>query len=290
MKPVRFNYLRPEGLAQALTLLAEHQADAAILAGGQSLMPMLNLRMAQPALLIDIKGLRELSGIERTDGYLVIGAAARHNEVLCSPLVRNAAPLLPLALRHVAHEAIRNRGTLGGSLALADPSAELPACAVCLGAHITAVSVRGERTIAAEDFFEGIYATALAPDELIVRVHVPVRDECWRFAFEEVARRHGDFAITGIAVAMRVENRATTACRIVFFGIESAPKRASGAEAALIGHELSEQVRHRAGAALLGDLEPIASSEYSPGYRRHLAGVLLRRVLDQLCAGHHGHS
>jgi aerobic carbon-monoxide dehydrogenase medium subunit len=290
VKPARFDYIRPDNIAQALSVLAEHGANAAILAGGQSLVPMLNLRLAQPALLIDIKRIRDLAGIACTDHGLVVGAATCHNEVLRSSLVRENAPLLVLALRHVAHEAIRNRGTLGGSLALADPSAELPACAVCLGAQITAASVRGERTIAAEDFFEGLYATALAPDELIVRVHVPTHGDGWRFAFDEVTRRHGDFAIAGVAIALQTASGKTADCRIVFFGVESAPKRVRRAEAALIGTCLSEQARTRACAALDDDLAPIASGEYSPAYRRRLASVLLGRALHQICEGQHGHS
>lgn len=288
MKPPRFDYVRPASIDEALGLLAEHGGNASILAGGQSLIPMLNLRMAQPALLIDIKGIPGLGGISRDGDQLVIGAASRHNEVLHSPLVRNAAPLLGLALQHVAHEAIRNRGTLGGSLALADPSAELPACAVCLSADIMAASVRGERTIPAEDFFEDLYATALAPDELIVRVQFPACDDGWRFAFDEVVRRRGDFAIAGVAIAVRPQNDTIADCRIVFFGIESAPKRARGAEAVLAGSSLSASVRERACAALDDDLTPIASGEYSPAYRRHLATVLLARVLDQMPAGHNG--
>jgi carbon-monoxide dehydrogenase medium subunit len=289
LKPPRFDYVRPRNMHEALSLLAEHGADAAILAGGQSLIPMLNLRMTQPGLLIDIKHIPELDGIARTDNRLVIGARSRHNEVLRSPVVREAAPLLILALRHVAHEAIRNRGTLGGSLALADPSAELPACAVCLGAEIMTASVRGERIIAAKDFFEDLYATALAPDELIVRVQFPVYDG-WRFAFDEVARRHGDFAIAGVTLAVRLVNGTIDDCCIVFFGIESAPKRARGAEAALVGSSVSECVRNRARAALHDDLVPIGSGEYTPGYRLHLAGVLLARVLTQISESHDGRS
>jgi aerobic carbon-monoxide dehydrogenase medium subunit len=283
VKPARFEYVRPESLKGALEVLAQHGSDAAVLAGGQSLMPMLNLRMAAPAVVVDINRIPELDRIATVGGQIEIGSRARHNDVLRSPIVNDGTSLITEALRHVAHEAIRNRGTLGGSLALADPAAEMPACAVCLGAEIVAASVRGERRIAAEDFFEGLYATALAPDELLVKVRVPAFDKAWRFGFEEVARRHGDFALAGLALGLRVEGSTIVDSRIVFAAIEPTPKRAREAERRLVGADiLSADAATRAGGALADDLEPLEGGGYPAAYRLHLARVLLSRLLERI--------
>lgn len=287
MKPARFQYARPETLDEALALLAEHGSEAAVLAGGQSLMPMLNLRLAQPSIVIDINRIPGLDRIARTADGLVLGARVRHNDVLRSTEVRAAAPLLPMALAHVAHEAIRNRGTLGGSLALADPAAELPACAVCLDATITVASGAGERAVAASDFFEALYTTALQPGELLTAVTVPARDASWRFAFDEVARRHGDFALAAVAVAARVENERIADCRIVFTGIEPTSRRIAAAEACLTGAELaSGEAAAEAVAALAHALEPMENSDYPIAYKLHLAGVLLDRALAKVAQAH----
>ncbi len=254
MKAPRFDYARPSTVEVALELLAEHGDAAAVLAGGQSLMPLLNLRMAAPGLLVDINRMAGLDGIGAEGDGLVIGAMARHTDVMAHPLVAARAPLLVQALGHVAHAAIRNRGTLGGSLALADPASELPACMVCLGARIVTRSLAGKRVHEAGDFFHGLYATARRADELVVRVEVPGMPG-WRQVFLEVARRHGDYAIVGLALAVRgAEMRAA------FCGVEPAPRLLRSAEA-------------------LDGLEPMASDDAPPEYRRHLARVLLRRGL-----------
>jgi carbon-monoxide dehydrogenase medium subunit len=275
MKAPRFAYARPETLPEALALLAKHGSEAAILAGGQSLMPMLALRMTQPGLLIDINRIAGLDGITVCDTTLVLGARMRHAAALGSPLVRTHAPLLVQALAHVAHPAIRNRGTFGGSLALADPAAELPACAVCLGARIVTASQRGEQSHAAEGFFHGLYATALMPEEMLVRVEIPLRDADWRFAFQEVARRHGDFAIAGVAVAARLAGGRIVECRIAYCGVEPVTRRLAGVEAAVAQGATGEALRAVLGTAL----DPMSSAEAPAGYRRHLAGVLLDRAL-----------
>lgn len=281
MKPARFKYLRPDNLANVLDVLAQYGSNAAILAGGQSLIPMLNLRLASPAVVIDINRVGGLDRIEVVDGRLEIGARARHNEVLRSAIIHERAPLLSMALSHVAHEAVRNRGTIGGSLALADPSAELPACAVCLGAEMIAASAHGVRRIPAEIFFESLYTTKLAPDELLIAVSVPQFDPTWHFGFDEIARRHGDFAIAGLALATRVEDGRLAECRVVYTGIESAPKRAAEAERCLVGSGHRDSgVLAKAQAALSRDLEPMEGGAFPPGYRLHLARVLLSRVLD----------
>jgi carbon-monoxide dehydrogenase medium subunit len=268
-----------------VALLSAHDGEASLLAGGQSLVPMLNLRVVQPSVLVDINAIPDLEQIERRGDTLVIGARARHNDVLRSPLVRESAPLLAAALPFVAHEAIRNRGTLGGSLALADPSAELPACIVCLAAEIVAASTRGERRIPAAEFFQGIYTTALAPNELVTRIEIPMRSGDWRFAFEEVARRHGDFALAAVACAVRTEGDAVAACDIVFAGVEAAPRRIHVVEHALSGKSLTDAAaRSDAKAALQQDLQPMEGGEYPSTYRVHLAGVLLDRALDRIAS------
>jgi carbon-monoxide dehydrogenase medium subunit len=285
MKPPRFEYACPQSLSEALDLLHQHKADAAVLAGGQSLMPMLNLRVARPGILIDINRIPELDTISNSGGCVSIGARARHNDVLRSPLVRSHVPLLAQALEHVAHEAIRNRGTLGGSLALADPAAELPACAVCLGAEIVAQSVRGERRVAASDCFRGLYTTAIEPDEIITRVDFPIAQPEWGFRFDEVARRHGDFAIAGLALGMRCEGAIVVDCRIVFSGVETSPRRIPELEGIFIGAELADSDRlTRAKERLTSVLEPLEGGELPPEYRLHVARELLARVTREFVA------
>jgi carbon-monoxide dehydrogenase medium subunit len=275
VKPARFSYVRPESLAEALQLLAEHGSDAAILAGGQSLMPMLNLRFARPALIIDIKRVPGLDGVSLDGARLRIGALTRHADVLRSMLVCEHAPLLHLAMRHVAHAAIRNRGTFGGSLALADPAAELPACVVCLEGEIVVASANGERRIPAETFFQGIYATALAEGEMILCVELPVSPTGWSWDFDEVSRRHGDFAMAGLVLGLHNEGDRIAECRIAFCGVEAAPRRIPAVEEIIVGSGAVS-----AALKVLEDtLQPLESEDYPPAYRVHLAGVLLERAL-----------
>jgi carbon-monoxide dehydrogenase medium subunit len=267
-----------------LALLTKYGSDASILAGGQSLMPMLNLRMAKPAILIDINDIPDLDTIADCNNQIIVGARVRHNDALHSPLLAASNSLLVHALPRVAHAAIRNRGTLGGSLALADPAAELPACAVCLDAEIAAVSQRGERVIAASDFFHGLYATALEPDEMITRVAFPFLDATWHVGFDEVARRSGDFAIAALALAVKVVDRRILECRIAFAGVENHPRRLSKVEMALTGSLIADvPVRAAAYEILTNVLEPLEESQYPPAYRRHLARVLLDRLLTRIC-------
>lgn len=277
MKPARVDYMRPLSLEAALQLLTTHGPDAAILGGGQSLMPMLNLRVAAPSILVDINAIAGMNEIVNGASGLQIGAVARHNDVLRSPLVADCAPLLAQALKHVAHEAIRNRGTLGGSLALADPAAELPACMVCLEANIVIVSSRGERVVEASDFFQGIYETALEPDELILRVEIPASSREWRCHFDERARRHGDFAIAGLALMMELEGDAIVGCKIVYAGLEAFPRRLVNIEDALLGIKLGDDERIDAVIKCLGaSLDILDGGEYPVQYRLRLAGHLLR--------------
>jgi carbon-monoxide dehydrogenase medium subunit len=281
MKPAPFDYHRPASLAETFDLLDRYGDEGRILAGGQSLVPALNMRLATPRAVIDINRLPGLDGIRLAPEGLVIGALARHETVERSPLVAAHAPLLALALPHVGHEAIRTRGTVGGSLALADPAAELPACAVALEATIRIEGRRGRREIAAADFFRGIYTTAVEPGELVTEVVVPPAAG-WRSGFQELARRHGDFALAGLAARARVEGDAVAEARLVFFGVGAAPVRARGAERARAGRRPDAEAIAAAQRALAGELDPPGDVHGSPALRRHLAGVLLSRVVARL--------
>jgi aerobic carbon-monoxide dehydrogenase medium subunit len=278
MKPAKFEYVKPASLAAALTLLRDYREDAAVLGGGQSLVPMLNLRVASPRVVIDINAIPELDEIRVEGSALQIGARSRHNDVLRSELVARHAPLLPLALKNVAHEAIRNRGTLGGSLALADPAAEMPACMVCLDAEIVVQSVSGLRSVPAADFFQGIYDTALEPDELITSIRIPLLDSSWRFAFHEIARRHGDFALAGLAFGIQSGGQSVQGCRAVFLGVEAFPRRLIEVEQAFIGMDLCDRRGlENAIQFLPSNLECLEGGEYPTEYRLYLAQQLLSR-------------
>jgi carbon-monoxide dehydrogenase medium subunit len=272
MTPARFAYLRPATLAEALAVLAAEGDDAMPLAGGQSLMPMMAMRMARPARLVDLNRVPGLDAIALADGVLRIGAMTRHAVVLRDPLVARAAPLLPLALAEVAHPAIRNRGTLGGSLCLADPAAELPACMIALDATIVLESAGGARRVAARDFFAGLYATARRADELLVGVEIAVAAG-WTPWFQEVARRRGDYAMAGLALMLHRAEGSLTAARLSFCGVEAAPRRLPAVEAALVAGQ-------DAAALLPGVLTPLGSPEVPVAYRLHLAQVLLRRATE----------
>jgi carbon-monoxide dehydrogenase medium subunit len=283
MKPAPFAYCAPDNLEAALQLLAEHGDDAQILAGGQSLVPMLALRMASPAILIDINRIPELRRLQETEEGLRVGACVRHAEVLRHTEALPHWSLLAQALREVAHPGIRNRGTPCGSLALADPAAELPACAIALGAEIGLASARGLRRMPAEDFFLGIYETAREPDEMIVEVLIPRPDVAWRFGFEEVARRRGDYAIAGLCAGLRVEEEQIVEARLVFFGVADCPARALQAESLLAGGNPEDADLHATVvAAAMSEIVVAASGEYDPAYKRHLVGVLTGRMLGRL--------
>src|SRR5918996_1439567 len=282
MKPAPFDYHRPASLVEAFDLLDRYGDDGRILAGGQSLVPALNMRLATPRAVIDINRLPGLDAIRLAPEGLVIGALARHEAVERSPLVGEHAALLALAMPHVGHAAIRTRGTFGGSLALADPAAELPACVVALDATIRVEGRRGRREVAAADFFQGIYTTALAPGELVTDVVVPRAAPGWRTGFQEIARRHGDFALAGLAARARLERGVLAESRLVFFGVGTGPVRARGAETALAGRRTDAETLAAAQRALDPDLDPPADVHGSSALRRHLAGVLLARVISGL--------
>jgi len=285
MKPAPFEYHRPASLAETFDLLDRYGDDGRLLAGGQSLVPALNLRLAAPRAVIDINRIPDLDTIRVTAGGLVIGALARQEALERSPLVREHAPLIAAAIPHVGHSAIRARGTLGGSLALADPAAELPACAVALGATIRAGRRGGFRDIAADEFFRGIYTTALVPGEIVTEILVPRAAAGWRWGFDELARRHGDFALAGLAAGASITAGAVAELRLVFFGVGTRPVRARRAEAALAGRRADAETLAAAGRALDGDLDPPGDVHGSPALRRHLARVLLARVVGRLVEG-----
>ncbi|MDP6706470.1 MAG: xanthine dehydrogenase family protein subunit M [Alphaproteobacteria bacterium] len=284
MKPAPFRYLRPETLAEALALLAEHGDEAQVLAGGQSLMAMANMRLARPGVVVDINRLPGLAGIE-VDGETVrIGALTRYRALERSAIVAEQLPLVAAALPHVGHVAIRNRGTIGGSLALADPAAELPACAVALDAEIVLTSQAGERAVPARDFFLGLYETARRPDELLTEIRFPTPRPNQAVGFDELARRHGDFAIVGLAASADIDGGRFSNARLVFFGSESRPTHAETAASALDGHSWDEATTAAVSAALARDLDPIESLDGGADFKLKLARVLAARVLAKVAA------
>lgn len=282
MKPAPFEYHRPDSVDEALALLAEHGYDAKLLAGGQSLVPAMNFRLAQPAVLVDLNRVGGLDGIEEADGALRMGAMVRQRAAERSPAVAARAPLLAEALAHVAHPQIRARGTVGGSLAHADPAAELPAVMLALGARFLLRSPEGERSIEAADFYTGLFGTALEPEEILVAVEIPAAAPGTGTAFAELSRRHGDFALAGVAASLTVDGDGRcTAARVALFGVADGPVLAEGAAAALLGEPVSDATVRAAAAAAAAALDPPADIHASAEYRRHLAEVLVRRTLPR---------
>jgi carbon-monoxide dehydrogenase medium subunit len=280
VKPSPFEYSAPTTLDEALALLQEHGEDARPLAGGQSLVPLLSFRLARPSHLIDLAWISELESIGAEDGHLAIGAMVRERAAERSDDVRRLAPLLAQALPLIGHPAIRSRGTIGGSLAHADPAAELPAVALLLDAELVAQSrERGRRTIKAADFFVGFFTTALEPDEILteVRIRRPVAGT--GSAIEEVARRHGDFAMVGAAATVRLEDGKIADARVALTGVSDVPVRAPEVETILNGAEPTEEAFAAAAEEAAKSLSPPADLHGSSSYRRHLAAVLMRRTL-----------
>lgn len=284
MKAPAFSYLRPRRLAEVLTLLAQHGDEARLLAGGQTLLATLNMRLSEPALLIDMQSVPELKGLGVAADYLRIGALVTHSEIEASALVAQHAPLLAMAAPHIAHRAIRNLGTFGGSIAYGDPAAEWPACLLALDGVVIARSLQGERRMAARDFFTGLYSTELAANEVIVACEIPVATATHRFAFDELARRHGDYAVAGLAAAARLENGVLDQVRLAWLGVGSMPLRSIATEQVLQGQPLSTATIDRAIEALRTELQPEADLTHSAAAKLHLAGVLLKRALNALDA------
>lgn len=280
MKCAHVAYARPGSLDEAFELMAAAE-DPAPLAGGQSLMAMMNFRLAAPGTLVDLNRLPELRGIARKGDWLEIGAMTRYAELARAPQVAAEAPLLARALPHVAHAAIRNRGTIGGSVALADPAAELPAVLLALGAEIVLGSHRGRRTLAADDFFEGLYETARAEDELVLALCLPAGRT--QAGFHELARRHGDYAMAGAAVSGRGGAR-WQGVRVALFAVSDRPVRVPGAEAVLEGSAPGDAAAAEAAAAALEGIDFAGDQNAGPALKRHLAGVVLRRALMEAAA------
>jgi carbon-monoxide dehydrogenase medium subunit len=282
MKPAPFEYYVPETLAAALELKAQHGDEAKFLAGGQSLIPAMNFRVAQPAILLDVNGLAELAFIRAAAGELRLGALTRQRAAERSPLVQAHAPLLHETMPHIAHPQIRNRGTLGGSLAHADPAAELPVIAVALDGRLRAQSARGERWIPAGEFFVSLFTTALEPDEMLVEIALPAMPARTGTAFLEAARRHGDYAMLGAAAVVTLD--AAGRCeraRLVFLNAGEGPVDARQAAGRLAGQALGAETLAAAAAyAAEHEISPLGGIHASPEYQRHLARVLGRRALS----------
>ncbi|MGJ4950289.1 FAD binding domain-containing protein [Bradyrhizobium sp. HKCCYLS20291] len=282
MKARAFSYVRARTVDEALTAYAGAGDNARFIAGGQSLVPALALRLQAPKILIDINHIAELRGVRREGEWLRIGALTRHREMLSEPLIAQFAPLLRAAAPHVAHPAIRNRGTLGGSVAQADPASEFPAMVLALDADIEIAGPAGRRRVRADDFFTGLFETALAPGELLVAVHVPLFEPGQRVAFDELARRRGDYALVGCGMIASCTDDLIEGIRIAFFSVGDVPTRARRAEQAIAGSRLDAERIAAAQAALVDDLTPPDSDDVPPAMRLHLARVLLGRLLGRL--------
>lgn len=280
MKPPRFDYHAPSGVDEAVALLAEHGEEGKVLAGGQSLVPLLNFRLAHPESLIDLNGLEELNYVRRRDGALHIGAMTRQTTLEASPLAVRHWPLLGEALTYVAHPQIRNRGTVGGSIAHADPAAELPIACAVLEARMHARSSRGTREIGWEDFFVTHLTTSLEPDELLCEVEFPPLPAGAGTAFVEYARRHGDFALGGAATVVVTDGSGTCReARIALLGAADTPLRTPTAEAALVGKAIDEDAAAEAGRLAIEGIEPTGDIHGSSDYRRRLIGAMVRRAV-----------
>ena len=288
MKLPYVGYEAPATVAEAVGLLAEHQDEASVLAGGQSLIPLLALRLARPAVLIDINGLGELSGVAAADGWVAVGAMTREYVTEESAVVADAVPLLAAALPLIGHEAIRSRGTIGGSLAHADPAAELPAVALALGAEFVVRSQSGERVIPAAEWFEGYLATSRRADEILVEVRFPAAGPDTGAAFQEVARRHGDFAIVGLAASLTFAGGAISDARLAFSGVADVPVRAAAAEEFLAGMRPSPELFAEAARRATAGIEPPADLHGSSEYRKKVAATLVRRGLQAAADNAHG--
>ena len=280
MKPAQFEYHAPETVAEATSILARYEGEAKALAGGQSLVPLLNMRLARPQALVDLNRVPSLVGIRQEGDRIVIGAMTRQRDVERSDLVRQSQPLLHEAVTLIAHPQIRNRGTIGGSLAHADPASELPAVALALEAQFTVAGPQGERSIPASEFFITFLTTALEPDEILTSISFPKRGAGAGYSVQEVARRHGDFALSGAAVTMTLDGDRCSDARIALFGVGATPVRATGAEDALRGNAATPEILDKAANAARDELdEPLGDIHASSEFRRHLARTMVRRAL-----------
>ncbi len=281
MKPAPFDYVAPASVEAACKVLAEAGGGATVIAGGQTLIPLLNLRMSQPFVLVDINKIPELSGISLTENGIRIGAATRQCDALNNPLLAAEQPVLVEALRHVGHHQTRNRGTVGGSIALGEPAAEQPACAVALGASIEIASVRGQRSVPAIEFYVGPYMTILEPDELVTAITFPHWPSGHTPLFRELAQRPGDFALVGMVGALALENGTISRVGLGWFGMGGTPIRAYAAEAALLGQELGSINADTIAELALSECAPFDDHHASAEYRRTVGKRLFAKTLHE---------
>jgi carbon-monoxide dehydrogenase medium subunit len=279
LKPAPFAYAKARSLEDAVAQLAAHRGEAKLLAGGQSLIATLNMRLSNPSLLVDINDVAGLDSISVKNGTVEIGALTRHVTLERSADIARYAPLIALAMPHIAHPAIRNRGTIGGSLAYADPAAELPACVVALDGEIEITGPTGKRSVKADGFFKGLFETALGPHDVLSAVRFPAATADTRVGFAELARRLGDYALVGLAAVAKASGKGLSDVRLVYFGVGATPVRARKAEAALVDGSVDDAVK-----AL--DLDSSDDLHATGAVKKHLAGVLLRRVAQQLAEPH----
>jgi aerobic carbon-monoxide dehydrogenase medium subunit len=287
LKPAPFEYVAAKSVEEALAALQQNIPDGRLLAGGQSLLPLLNLRLTKPKVLVDLNGISGLDGIREAAGDLAIGAMTRQSRVEHSPLVRAKCPIIAEAIRYIGHVAIRHRGTIGGSLVHADPAAELPAVALALDAKFEVTGKGTDRIIPAEEFFIDYLSTALAPDEILRQIVFPVLRPSSGYALEELARRHGDFAVAGVVIIVDLDDAGKIAeARIALFGVAPTPVRARQSERFLVGREPNDNAMRDAAALLEDVLDPLEDIRASGAYRKHAAAILMARALRravQLC-------
>ena len=284
MKSAAFDYVKPKALQEALSLLEQGGDDARLIAGGQTLLATLNMRLSEPSVLIDITDIAELKGISIVGNSLRIGALVTHTEIEDSELVAEHAPLLKAAAPHIAHRAIRNLGTWGGSLAYGDPAAEWPACSLTLRATMIIHGPAGERRISANDFFIDLYTTSLEPDEILVATEIPLASKQEVFYFHELARRHGDYAVAGLAAVAQKQGDVLSDCAFTFFSVGATPVMATKTQDLLNGQKLNDELIAQAVAVARNEIEAIADITNSAEAKQHLIGVLLERGLKQMIA------
>lgn len=278
MKPAKFEYVAPTTLEAAVEALAAANGEGKILAGGQSLLPLLNFRMARPAVLVDLNGIKELSFIELRGDSVAIGALTRHREIERSPLIASRLPIMSAAMHHVAHLAIRNRGTIGGSLSHADPAAELPMMAMFYGASLVVQGLAGRRAIAAKDFFVDALTNCLEPEDIVVEIEFPIlQHDGW--AFEEVARRFGDFALASVAVSIRRGTSGIEDARVAVMGVADTPLRLEDVEKQLCEIEVGDRTPGRFSELVTSSVTPNSDLHASAKYRKHLLGELAKRAM-----------
>lgn len=284
MKPASFDYVRAESTEHAVQALAAAGGDGKVIAGGQSLMPMMNFRLVKPSVLVDINHISGLDAVQIRGDQLVLGALVRHRMTATDALIAKHIPVLHHAMKHVAHLTVRNRGTFCGSVCHADPAAEMPMMSLLLNGIVHIVSPRGERTLAAQDFFVGSLVTALEPDELVTEIEIDMLPPGTGWGFEKFARRHGDYALAAVAVTMQRQDGVASDVRISLMGVGEMPMRMPQIEAVLEGCEINAKLIDKAIGALRAQLEPNSDLNASAEYRRHLAGVLARRAMTDAWA------